>query len=318
MSNRIRLFLIGSIVIVLAVASAWAWRQYHVRPVSVGGMVQVNAVNVANVNAAPSNDPVVLAAGDIATCGIKGSAATAAILGRTEGTVLALGDEAYPIGSAANFKDCYGPTWGQYRDRTRPVPGNHESLTKNASAYFSYFGEAAGDPSKGYYSYELGTWHVVALNSNCSDIGGCGADSPEVKWLQTDLAAHPTSCTLAYWHVPRFSSGLHGSNESMQTMWQTAINGGVDVVLNGHDHLYERFAPMDENGNASSVGTREFVVGTGGTNHYNFIHVLSTSQARDNTSFGVLKLALHPAGYDWQFLPIDGASFQDSGSGACH
>lgn len=313
MNRASRVLAIVCTMAVLLAAGTWAWQRYRVRPVSIGSDIAVDS------NVEPSTTPVILAAGDIATCGIKGSADTAAILGSTDGTILALGDEAYPAGSPQQFHDCYGPTWGKYLARTRPVPGNHEYVTANAAGYFEYFGASAGDPVKGYYSYNLGTWHVVALNSECSAIGGCGADSPEVQWLKEDLAAHPATCTLAYWHIPRFSSGLHGSNEAMQTLWQTAVDGGVDVVLNGHDHLYERFAPMDTNGvRNDATGTREFVVGTGGTSHYNFLHVLASSEARDNTSFGVLKLTLRPTEYDWSFLPVDGASFRDAGSGACH
>ncbi|MFH0829118.1 MAG: metallophosphoesterase [Candidatus Kerfeldbacteria bacterium] len=299
-------------LIVLGIGT-WAWQRYHYRPVSTGGQ-QENAVE------APSSDPVVLAAGDIATCGVKGSEETAAILGRTEGMILALGDEAYPSGSVQEFKECYGTTWGAHRSRTRPVPGNHEYRTPNASAYFEYFGTSAGDPTKGYYSYDIGTWHVVALNTNCSDIGGCGEDSPEARWLQADLASNGSICTLAYMHVPRFSSGTHGSDTAMQTFWRLMAENGVDVVLTGHDHLYERFAPMDANGTKDEQkGIREFIVGTGGGNVlYNFNNILPTSEARNNTTFGALKLILHPAGYEWDFIPVAGSEFRDMGRGTCH
>lgn len=312
MGRVMRSIVLVCVAVLVVIGGAWAWYRYHVRPVSVNGS------NTANGNTAASNDPAVLAAGDIATCGIRGSMETAEILGITEGTILALGDEAYPTGSAENFRNCYGPAWGKFLTRTRPVPGNHEYLTKNASAYFSYFGASANDPAKGYYSYDLGAWHVVALNSQCDAVGGCGADSPEVKWFANDLASHSSKCTLAYWHVPRFSSGLHGSSETMQSLWQAAVEGGVDVVLNGHDHLYERLAPMDANGSASMQGIREFVVGTGGTSHYNFTHILPTSEARDNTTFGVVKLILHASSYDWDFMPVAGGTYHDSGTTSCH
>lgn len=309
------------IAFLVAGVVAWAWNRYHYRSESVGSGIKTDT-NVAPSSdpVVPTNDVVVLAAGDIASCGNSGSAQTAAILAANDGTILVLGDEAYPSGTAQQFKDCYAPTWGKFLDRTRPVPGNHEYLTPYAVDYFSYFGAAAGDPTKGYYSFDLGAWHVVALNSNCDHIGGCGASAPEIEWLKNDLATHPAKCTLAYWHVPRFSSGLHGSNEAMQSLWQTAVEHGVDVVLNGHDHMYERLSPMDADGNRDEQsGSREFVVGTGGANtHYNFGKALATSEARDNTTFGVLKLTLHSSGYDWDFLPVDVGAYADSGSGTCN
>jgi hypothetical protein len=197
--------------------------------------------------------------------------------------------------------------------------GNHEYLTKNAAGYFSYFGAAAGGSQKGYYSYDLGTWHIVVINANCSQVGGCGANSPQGEWLTADLAAHPALCTLAYWHQPRFSSGEHGNDIRLLPIWQTLYASGVELVLNGHDHDYERFAPQDPNGVADPVnGIREFVVGTGGKGLRPIKSPIANSEVHNDNTLGVLKLTLHPTGYDWNFIPIAGKTFTDSGNGTCH
>ena len=268
----------------------------------------------------PSVDAVLLAAGDIASCASPGDAATAALLDSMPGTIATLGDNAYERGSPAEYADCYGPTWGRFLSRTRPAPGNHEYLTPGASGYFSYFGAAAGAPDSGYYSYDLGAWHIVVINSNCSPAGGCQAGSRQEAWLRADLAAHRTVCTLAYWHHPRFSSGEHGDQVSMQPIWQDLYDAGADVVLSGHDHDYERFAPQTPTGVADPArGIREFVVGTGGKNHYPITRPAEpNSEVRNWDTFGILKLTLHPRGYDWQFVPEAGKTFTDAGSGRCH
>jgi hypothetical protein len=269
----------------------------------------------------PPPDPVLLAAGDIAACGdqFNGDEATATLLDSISGTVAALGDNVYPSGTADQFAQCYAPTWGRHTARTRPVPGNHDYVTSNAAPYFQYFGSAAGKAGQGYYSYDLGTWHIIALNSNCGYIGGCDVGSAEYQWLITDLSAHPTSCTLAYFHHPRFSSGPHGANTFMQPIWQALFDAGTDVVLGGHDHDYERFAPQTPTGVADAQrGIREFVVGTGGYSHYRFGASAANSEVRNNDTFGVLQLTLHTGSYDWQFMPIAGQSFADSGTGMCH
>jgi hypothetical protein len=265
-------------------------------------------------------DPVLVAAGDISSCANNGDAATANLLDSIAGTVITLGDNAYESGTATEFTNCYDPTWGRSKARTRPAVGNHEYGTAGAAGYYGYFGAAAGDPKKGYYSYDLGAWHIIAINSNCSQVGGCQTGSAQEQWLRSDLAAHPTACTLAYWHHPRFSSGEHGSTSSMQPIWQTLYDAGADVVLNGHDHDYERFAPQDPAGNADSArGIREFVVGTGGKSHYAISTPITNSEVRNSDTFGVLKLTLHATSYDWQFIPEAGRTFTDSGSGvACH
>jgi hypothetical protein len=269
--------------------------------------------------AVAAGDPVVLAAGDIASCSSSGDEATANLLDANAGaTVITLGDNAYPNGSATDYSNCYDPTWGRSKSRTSPSAGNHEYQTSGASGYFGYFGSAAGDPTKGYYSYDLGTWHVVVVNSNCSQVGGCGAGSPQETWLRSDLAAHPTACTLAYWHHPRFSSGsTHGDNSSVQPIWQALQDYDADVILNGHEHNYERFAPQTATGVADPTGIVEFVVGTGGDGHYGFGTAEANSLVRNSDTFGVLKLTLHASSYDWEFLPIAGKSFTDSGTANC-
>ncbi|MGB8647757.1 MAG: metallophosphoesterase [Anaerolineae bacterium] len=260
-------------------------------------------------------DPVVLAAGDIAVCGTPQDAATAKLLLNTPGTVLALGDEAYPNGAASDFANCYNPSWGQVKARTHPVPGNHEYLTTGAAGYFGYFGVAAGPAGKGYYSFDLGAWHLIALNSEIP----VNAGSPQEEWLRADLATHRAACTLAYWHQPRFSSGPHGSNNAYQPLWQALYDSGAELVLNGHDHDYERFALQEPDGvPAPAHGIREFVVGTGGAGLYPPVLIASNSEVRNNTSWGVLKLTLHAAGYDWQFISINPQESVDSGSGVCH
>jgi predicted phosphohydrolase len=263
-------------------------------------------------------DPVLAAAGDIADCTSLNDEATATLLGTMPGaTVAALGDNAYPDGSTQDYLNCYTPSWGLYKAKTLPTAGNHEYNTAGASGYFNYFGAAAGDPTKGYYSYELGSWHVVVLNSNCSKIGGCGATSPQVQWLNSDLAAHPSACTLAYWHAPRFSSSQ--SSTPFGPFWNALYKAKAEVVLNGHMHNYERFAEQTPGGVAKpGRGIREFVVGTGGEKLVGFTSVRANSEVRDASTFGVLKLTLHANSYDWQFVPVAGQSFTDSGTTNCH
>jgi acid phosphatase type 7 len=263
---------------------------------------------------------VLVGAGDIADCSdLSGAEATAKLLEQIPGTVFAAGDLAYPNGSKENFV-CYDKTWGRVKSRTRPSPGNHEFHSSGATPYFDYFGAAAGDPKDGYYSYELGSWHIVVLNSECKEVGGCEAGSRQEKWLRADLAAHPAACTLAYWHKPLFSSGAkHGNDPEIKPLWQALYDANADVVINGHDHDYERFAPQNPDGIADPArGIREFVVGTGGKNHRPFGEPKPNSEVRDATAFGVLKLTLSEKGYDWQFIPEPGKNFTDSGNGNCH
>jgi Bacterial Ig-like domain (group 1)/Calcineurin-like phosphoesterase len=262
---------------------------------------------------AQTGDPVFVGAGDIASCGHNRDESTAQLLDAIPGTVFTLGDNAYPDGTLTQFNDCYGPTWGRHKNRTKPAPGNHDYHVAGAGGYFDYFGAAAGDRSKGYYSYNLGDWHIISLNSEITQSAG----SAQEQWLRADLAANPKVCTLAYWHKPRFSSGRHGNNAGSQALWQALYEYGADVVLNGHDHSYERFAPQNPSGQADAKGIREFVVGTGGAGLYPFPAIQPNSQVRNNTTYGVLKLTLHSTSYDWQFIPIAGQNFTDSGSGNC-
>jgi acid phosphatase type 7 len=268
----------------------------------------------------PASTAVLIAAGDIADCtDLSGAKATAKLLETIPGTVAAIGDLAYPDGTRENFA-CYNQTWGRVKDRTRPAAGNHEFHSQGATYYFEYFGKSAGDPKDGFYSYELGSWHIIVLNSECLEVGGCNSGSREEKWLRADLAAHPRACTLAYFHKPLFSSGgKHGDDLELKPFFQALYDANADVILNGHDHDYERFAPQDPNGRADSVrGIREFVVGTGGKNHRPFTEPHANSEVRNADAFGVLKLTLSANGYDWQFIPEAGKTFTDSGTGTCH
>jgi hypothetical protein len=269
----------------------------------------------------PSGDPVLVGAGDIASCSSSGDEATANLLDGIAGTVFLLGDNVYDSGTATEYANCYDPTWGRHKARTKPSPGNHEYNTLNATGYYGYFGSAAGDPTKGYYSYDLGNWHIIVLNSNssCTTIS-CALGSAQDTWLRADLAANTKTCTLAYWHHPRFNSGAsHGNNTAVANFWNALYQYGADVILNGHEHVYERFAPQKPDASADPVnGIRQFTVGTGGRSHYTFGTSQPNSEVRDGNTYGVLKLTLHATSYDWQFVPVAGASFTDSGTGNCH
>ncbi|MGC2328984.1 MAG: metallophosphoesterase [Candidatus Sulfotelmatobacter sp.] len=291
---------------------------------SIFGQSSVHTTSAsAQKSAAPSASVAVLVgAGDISSCDdLKGAEATAKLLDNIPGTVFADGDLAYPDGTDEQFAKCYAPTWGRFKDRTRPAPGNHEYHSDGASGYVRYFGAAAGDPKRGYYSYDLADWHVVVLNSECDAVGGCGAGSTQEQWLRQDLKSHPVKCTLAYWHKPLFSSGAkHGNDPEIKPLWDALYSADVDVVINGHDHDYERFAPQDPAGKADAQrGIREFVVGTGGKNsHRSFSSPKPNSEVRQADTFGVLKLTLRSTGYDWEFVPEAGKTFTDSGNGTCH
>jgi len=263
---------------------------------------------------AASADPVLVGAGDIAHCAERGDERTANLLRNIPGTVFTTGDNAYDSGTAAQFRDCYDPTWGRYKARTRPVPGNHDYETRRAAPYYRYFGARAGPAGRGYYGYDLGAWHVVALNSE----RGFGPGSAQQEWLSAELAAHGGGvCTLAYWHHPVFSSGEHGSNPRMAATWKKLDEAGVDVVLTGHEHSYERFAPQTYEGVADPDGVRQFVVGTGGRELRPFRTVAANSEVRNSRSHGVLKLTLRAASYEWDFVPVGNSTFRDSGNGAC-
>ncbi len=256
-----------------------------------------------------SASPILVGAGDISSCSNNNDEATAKLLDGIAGTVFTAGDNAYDSGTYTEYINCYDPTWGRHKARTKPVPGNHEYQTSGAAGYFQYFNNVPA-----YYAYNLGAWRIYALNSEV-DVSSTGT---EATWLQADLAANPKLCVLAYWHKPRWSSGTtHGSNSGMQTLWQILYNAGAELVINGHEHNYERFTQMNASGSAVTQGLREIVVGTGGESHYPFGTPLSTSQVRNSSTFGVLKLTLNASSYSWQFVPVVGSTFTDSGTTNC-
>ncbi|GAB3957163.1 hypothetical protein GCM10027614_71860 [Micromonospora vulcania] len=263
----------------------------------------------------PSGDPVLVGVGDIANSA-SGDTATAALLDGISGTVFTTGDNVYPNGTASEFASYYAPTWGRHLARTRPSPGNHDYNTSGATGYYNYFGTQAGPSGRGYYSYDLGNWHVVSLNSNIS----MSAGSTQEQWLRADLAASSKPCTLAYWHHPLYtSSSNHAPSTSTRPLYQALYDYNADVVVWGHNHVYERFGPMNPAGASdSSRGMRSFVAGMGGADHYNFGTIQPNSEARNNSAFGVLKFTLHANTYDWQFVPVAGQTYNDSGTGNCH
>ncbi len=230
--------------------------------------------------------------------------------------VLALGDLQYELGLAEAFAASYGPTWGRFKDITYPVPGNHE-YASGGQGYHQYFASRAGEAGKGWYSFDLGGWHFVALNSNCGAVGGCGPGSPQYQWLDHDLATASARCTIAYWHHPRFSSGLHGDDPQLGPLWELVYDRGVDIVLTGHDHNYERFAPLDASGARVDSGIRSFVVGTGGKDLRPMGELDPASEAHNTDAAGVLKLVLQPGSYSWEFVPVPGESYTDTGTGTC-
>jgi acid phosphatase type 7 len=270
--------------------------------------------------------PTLVAAGDIACpMGMRPTStqcrqsATAQVIGRLAPDVVApLGDLQYDRGSFADWRNGgYRRSWGTYKSRTRPAVGNHEFATGSSAAYAAYWGARAGKRPNYWYSYNLGTWHVVVLNANCT-IVGCDNGSAQQRWLKADLAAHPAQCTLAYWHQPRFSSGLHGDDPKTAPLWATLQRAGADVVLSGHDHSYERFGPQTSTGKASPEGIVEFVVGTGGRNNYPIFRAKPNSIVRRSFVFGVLQLTLGDGEYAWRFVPVSGLTFSDRGSASCH
>ena len=265
--------------------------------------------------------PTLIAAGDIADCAIAKDAETAALVAKIPGTVAALGDLAYEYGTLAEFNACYQPTWGAFKARTRPAPGNHEyEHGTNGAGYFAYWGAVAGNPSQGWYSYDLGGWHLISLNSNCNFVGGCQTGSAQETWLRSDLAAHKNQCTAAYWHHPMFSATPFQAEPIMMgPLWQALYDGSADLVLVGHSHNYERFAPQTAGGAADPArGIREFIVGTGGREFHTTLDPTANLEVANASTWGVLRLTLRNSGYDWKFLPIAGQTFTDSGSQACH
>jgi acid phosphatase type 7 len=296
----------------------------------IGVIAVAVALAAAPVSAARA-DPVLAAAGDIAcppgstpTATTCQQASTAGLISSASPDAVALlGDNQYESGSYAQYTGAggFGSSWGAFKGLLRPAPGNHEYGTANASGYFDYFGAAAGTRGQGWYSYDLGGWHVVVLNSSddCAPVG-CAKGSAQEQWLKSDLAAHASQCTLAYWHHPRWTSGFHGNDTAVAPFWDDLYAAGADVVLNGHDHDYERFAPQSPDETLDTArGIREFVVGTGGYTEFEFGSSFApNSERHDDQTHGVLQLTLRPGGYAWTFLPVAGKTFTDSGSASCH
>ena len=264
---------------------------------------------------------VLVGAGDIADCERPEDELTSDLVNSIAGTVFTLGDNAYPDGTARDFEECYGPTWGRpsIKDRTRPTPGDNEYDTPNARGYYSFFGDAAGDPSRGYYAYDAGTWRVYVLNSECAAVGGCGPGSPQEAWLTADLESEPRDCVLAMWHHPYFTSGPSGGlDATTRNFWRLLQGAGAELVLSGHDHVYERFAPQTGEGLASPGGMVQFVVGTGGGDPDRFHNIGPNSIIRERAVYGVLVLRLRPGSYDFEFITVAGRQFTDNGSADCH
>ena len=230
---------------------------------------------------------------------------------------LPLGDTQYETGTYDSFMRSYDMWFAPVKSISRPAVGNHEYQTAGASGYYQYFGARAGDPSKGYYSYDIGDWHVVALNSNCSVVS-CSKGSAQEQWLRQDLGASTAKCSIVYWHHPMYSSGNHGNNPGLTALYQAAYDYGVELVLSGHDHHYERFAPQNAYGVGDPMGVRQFVVGTGGKSHYPLGTVKPNSEVNNVDTYGLLELKLGSGTYDWRFVPEAGKSFTDSGTATCH
>ena len=262
---------------------------------------------------------VLTGAGDIADCGLSGAKDTSDLLIGQAGTIFTAGNNAYQNGSANEFAACYDPTWGRVKDRTLPAPGNRDYQTSGATGYKAYFGAASMPDGTTWYSTDLGEWHVIVLDSNCAQVGGCDPGSPQGRWLAADLRASvQTRCTVAIWHHPRFSSGEHGDDPAVGSFWEQLMAGHADLVIDGHDDDYERFAPQDASGHEDrKTGLREFVVGTGGAALHMFTHEAANSEFRLAGVWGVMRLTLQPANYDWEFLPTSG-EITDSGSAPCH
>jgi acid phosphatase type 7 len=286
------------------------------------------AAQACTVSSASADTTAVLVgAGDISLCSSTGDDATGKLVksvltaaGSGTAEAFTAGDNVQLMGASSEYSTCYTQAWGSFKSRTRPVPGNHDYFTSDGSPYFSFFGSAAGTGTTGYYSYDLGDWHVIALNSSCAEVGGCQAGSPQEQWLRNDLATTTKQCTIAYWHHPLFtSSSTHPPTEEVRPLFQALYDGGAEIVVNGHNHIYERFAPQDPTGAADAAkGIRQFIVGTGGASHYTIGTVAPNSEVRNGATFGVLKLTLVSGGYSWNFMPVSGQTFTDSGTGTCH
>lgn len=309
---------VGAVMVILlglGGAALAIWEGYVRMP------VQAPPANITPANTPSAGGVYLVGAGDIGECGLNGAGLTANLLARFPGaTFFTAGDNSYQTGTPQQYLNCFNPTWGRYKERLHPAAGNHDWATPGAQGYFNYFGAAAGNPGEGWYSFDLNGWHIVMLDSQCSQVKGCQAGSPQEKWLKADLAAHPARCSLAIWHHPRFSSGSHGNNPVTQAFWNDLYAAGAEIVINGHDHDYERFGPQDPQGNPDAAqGIREFVVGTGGALLYDPPGKLAAnSEKLINGVYGVLALTLYPDRYAWEFVPQAGSPQSDAGSGECH
>lgn len=283
-------------------------------------VLHANPAGGSSSGGSTASDPVLVGAGAIASCASKNDDETALLVQSIPGTVFTVGDNVFNSGSRAEFDACYDPTWGAFRDRTRPAVGSRDYQTDGASGYFSYFGLAAGQPSKGWYAYDLGSWRIYVLNSNCTKIGGCERGSPQERWLRADLAAHRNACVGAYWQSARFSAGRFGDDPHVQPFWDDLYAAGAEFVLSGHDHNYQRFAPLTPDGRVDRTkGIREFIVGTGGAGHTSIVSdPTGRREAGTDGAFGVLRLTLHPTGYEWQFVATPKAPYTDAGAASCH
>jgi hypothetical protein len=286
---------------------------------------RTSRVDTEKATAIPGNGVTVYAAGDIADCRKyapeqSGAARTAELVASkladdAQAAVLMLGDSTYPVGSPQEYNDCYQPTWGRFKARTYPTPGNHEYYSPQAFGYYGYFVEAAGPSRRGYYSFRLGKWHVISLNSNLNP----NEHAAQLEWLKAELVQHKARCTLAFWHHPMVSSGGHGNNAKMEDAWKLLAAANAELVLASHDHHYERFARQDSNHQLDSTrGIRQFVVGTGGARLNRIRFLKHHSEVTDSSTHGVLKLVLKDTGYEWEYLPVRPGGFTDSGAALCH
>ena len=309
---------------------AWSSLDPSVASVSDDGLVEAVGLGLASIQAdvegvtGTSLLTVVHAAatltgaGDIADCSTPWDEATADLLDGIPGIVFTAGDNAYEEGTAEEYANCYGPSWGRHKNRTYPATGNHEYHSHDAAPHFEYFGAAAGDPDKGYYSYEAGAWKVIVLNSNAGRVP-VDAGSEQEQWLRDELASSDHACTLAYWHHPRFSSGVYGDDVRFDAFWQALHEYGAELVVVGHEHHYERLAPLNPAGELDSeAGIRQIIAGTGGRYLRPTGVPRTGSEVRNSETFGVLKLTLYHDSYEWDFVPVAGQTFTDSGSGVCH
>lgn len=286
--------------------------------VAVAGLLATNAcpespLGPTEYSSLLIDDAVLVGAGDIANCETPGAEQTAALLDNIPGTVVTAGDNAYYQGSTADYHRCYHPTWGRHRDRTRPSPGNHEYETAGGAGYFDYFGVHAGPRGLGYYAFETAGWLILSLNSSVD----ASEASAQASWLRGTLASRPTACAMAIFHHPPVSSGQNGGTAAVAALWRMLVLSGVDVVLTGHEHLYERFAPLDDRLRPAPGGARLFIAGTGGA-HLSPIHSHSIGSERQILAWGVVKFTLHPDSYDWSFMPVSSAVSGDSGHDTCH